>query len=380
MDRPGVGVVAYNRSKSLRRLLYSLEKAKYSSNVKLIISIDRGGSSDVIRTAKDFEWQYGEKEIISQQKHLGLRKHILQCGDLSQEYEGIVLLEDDLLVSPIFYEYSTRALRYYQNEDRVAGISLYAPLINMFTKLPFIPIIDHSDIYFLQIPASWGEAWSHNQWLEFKNWLKQDKNNEKLKERLPKAVSRWPDSSWAKLFWMYMEKTRKYFVYPRDSLTTQFSEIGVHTPQTTRMYQVPLQLFAGDIRFNSFKDSNVVYDSFYEILPDRLNRLSDQFREYDSFTFDLNGTKELTQINTRLVVTSKKCRNWIKSYGKDLKPLEMNIIEGIEGTDLFLCDKNSIKERRYARFIRHNKDLVFHRDLSKRRLFILLLLKVLRRI
>src|SRR6188768_3670403 len=91
---PAIVVSAYNREQSLLRLLSSLEQGEYpNSRVTLVISIDKGDNKDVIQAAEAFKWRHGEKRIIQHQQHLGLREHILSCGDLTKEYGNIILFE-----------------------------------------------------------------------------------------------------------------------------------------------------------------------------------------------------------------------------------------------------------------------------------------------
>ena len=100
-------VVGYNRADALRRVLRSLEKADYIySDVRLVISLDYSGKEDVIQTAEGFVWKYGEKIVLRRPKRLGLRRHIISCGDLTEKYGAVMILEDDLYVSPDFYNYS----------------------------------------------------------------------------------------------------------------------------------------------------------------------------------------------------------------------------------------------------------------------------------
>jgi len=95
-------VVAYDRPEPLKRLLRSINKAIYEHPVKLIISVDYKKNNDVIGVVNDFDWGHGSKEIIEHEKNLGLREHILFCGDLVRDYDGVIILEDDLYVSPFF--------------------------------------------------------------------------------------------------------------------------------------------------------------------------------------------------------------------------------------------------------------------------------------
>jgi len=131
-------VNAYNRPAALARLLASLQQAAYPADVPvpLIISIDRGGSADVRTLAHNFAWPHGPLEVIVQEQHLGLVQHFFACGDLTQRYDAIVYLEDDLTVSPVFFAYATQSLSFYQHEERVAGLSLFGLWFNGYTSSP----------------------------------------------------------------------------------------------------------------------------------------------------------------------------------------------------------------------------------------------------
>ena len=86
MMKPAIVVVSYNRPNSLRRLLNSVKSAVYHSNdIRLIISVDYQDShnhNEVVQLANEFDWVYGEKKIIEHKENLGLKAHVLSCGDL----------------------------------------------------------------------------------------------------------------------------------------------------------------------------------------------------------------------------------------------------------------------------------------------------------
>ena len=119
--------VGYNRPDSMNDLLKSIVKADYDSDrVDLIVSIDKGErQSEVISVAEQISWSFGEKIIRAFSERQGLRNHIIQCGDLTEKYDAVVVLEDDLLVSRYFYSYVKQTLKFYQNDPNIAGISLY---------------------------------------------------------------------------------------------------------------------------------------------------------------------------------------------------------------------------------------------------------------
>src|SRR4051812_782733 len=97
---PAIVISAYNQPASLSRLLASVESAIYTAaDIPLIISIDKSDEPEVRAIAEAFHWKHGDKRIILHEAPLGLKQHILSCGNLSLVYGAILLLEDDLLVS-----------------------------------------------------------------------------------------------------------------------------------------------------------------------------------------------------------------------------------------------------------------------------------------
>ena len=107
MENLAIVVIAFNRVNSLDRLLKSLNRliVEREQKITLYISIDRDKNDskenkEVVECARNFKWKFGEKVVNFRNENMGLRKHILSCGDLTRKYENIIVLEDDLVVSP----------------------------------------------------------------------------------------------------------------------------------------------------------------------------------------------------------------------------------------------------------------------------------------
>ena len=83
-SNPAIVVMAYNRPQALSRLLRSLAKADYPTDVELVFVVDTGGehSETVRRLVTDFDWPFGCKTLIFHQAPLGLFQNFLFCGDL----------------------------------------------------------------------------------------------------------------------------------------------------------------------------------------------------------------------------------------------------------------------------------------------------------
>lgn len=337
--QPVIVVVAFNRLKSLNRILDSLNRSFTPNGTKLIISIDNDGKNkDVAELSSEFKWKFGEKEVIYYKERLGLRNHIIKCGDFSFDYGSVIILEDDLFVSPYFYKYAQEALTYYSNCDNIAGISLYNQPYTESSKLPFIPIKDNSDVYFKQVPSSLGQAWSKEHWHSFKKWYDTNPDVHNCKG-LPVKVRNWPESSWKKYYYAYLVNFNKYFVFPQISFTTNFSDPGENMVVRIYFGQTPIKIIESPFNFKALKDAINVYDAYSEILPDKINMLCNTLNDYD-FEVDLYGKKD--SFTKDYVITSKTCKNYIAGFERSMKPHEMNVIMDIRGEELVLAKRDDI--------------------------------------
>ncbi|HWV71967.1 MAG TPA: glycosyltransferase, partial [Pseudosphingobacterium sp.] len=277
--KPAIVIVGFNRPKSLERLLSSIRNGQYChDDIDMVISIDYQNSEarrEVLDIANKFSWNHGNKLVINHNENLGLRKHVLTCGDLTSQYQSIIMLEDDLVVSPYFYTYAQTMLSFYNNSPEIGGISLYNHKRNFCNKLPFEVLGErNSDVYFLQIASSWGQAWTAKQWKEFKEWYNKGQQLD-VEDLIPSEVISWPNSSWLKFFIKYLVVTNKYFVYPKNSLSTNFGDGGTHNLKSNSSYQVPLDLSDDpDLKLIPLNRSINVYDAFFEILPATLKKLN----------------------------------------------------------------------------------------------------------
>ncbi len=347
ISQPAIIVIGFNRPNSLQRLLSSLEQADYSipstdsySDVCLVISVDHCDSNagdEVRKLAEDFHWSHGEKRLIFHDQNLGLRKHVLSCGDLSREYGAVIVLEDDLSVGSAFYRYATEALGFTDTNDAIGGVSLYNHRTNFLNRLPFTPIHDGYDNYYLQIAQSWGQAWTKSQWNGFRSWYDELASQPEAMETIPptapipKSVANWPKSSWLKYCIWYLAETNKYFLYPHVAHSTNHSDSGTHMEKVSTVWQVPLAFGERPFSFSSLDQSLSRYDSFFEIAPENLKKIAPHLAEYD-FDVDLFGTKTCDQLQRPYVLTSKVTTSPILEFGLTKKPFEANFQEVAENS------------------------------------------------
>ena len=242
MNRIAIIAVTYNRLNSLKRLLDSLEKADYQNeSPTLIISIDKSDTDSIEKFADCYVWPVGEKIVSRHEKNMGLKSHMMSLGNWFDEFETLVILEDDIVVSPCFYAYARQSSDFYMSNDEVAGISLYGFSMNYHIGIPFAPMKNEYDGYFMNCAMSWGEIWMKPQWQDFYQWYldHQDFNYE---PHLPESICKW-DKSWLKYHTRYCIEQNKYFLHPYTSLSTNNGDTGTHnTKKSDSTYQVSLQV------------------------------------------------------------------------------------------------------------------------------------------
>lgn len=335
-------VIAYNRHNSLKRLLNSIGKADYPKGVQipLIISIDRSDNNLVKRVADDFQWIHGEKKVVLHEKNLGLKAHVLSCGEYVLTYGSAIILEDDLAVAPSFYYFAKSALKFCENKDHIAGISLYNHKLNVHVREPFSAIEDGYDNYYFQFAQSWGQAFSASQWQSFMDWNELHKEEAVLADNVPPNVSSWSDKSWLKYHIKYVIDTNRFFLYPTLSLTTNFSDTGTHATRSVNDLQVEL---AGHYRegkqylFSELQETNAVYDAYFENMVLRSQLAAKLGVEEKSVVIDLYGYKGKPEKGYYLCAQSLPYRI-VRSYRRALRPMDANVFRGIEGEELFLYD------------------------------------------
>lgn len=336
--KAAIVAIGYNRAQSMQRLLSSIGRAKYYQNdITLIISIDyHPDNSDVIEVANSFTWEYGEKIVNVHKTRLGLREHVLECGDLSQMYDCLIVLEDDLVVAEDFYNYATAAQERYKDDDRIAGVSLYGSEWNDFSLNLFKPLQSPYDIYFRQACESWGQSWTKKQWTRFRKWLERNPVLIPSSE-MPSEIYAWPETSWGKYFFEFVVSEDLYLVYPYRARSTCFSDVGQHTTRKMNQGQVCLLNGLPQTYYFPQFDEGVHYDIFFESKD--LQKYLDIYTNGEKCRIDLYGRHSEGR-ERFLLSTVSKPYSIIHSYGLEMRPPETNVIMNIEGEDIFLYDTN----------------------------------------
>lgn len=328
-------LVCYKRLSGIKLLLDSLENVDYAGrkDITLIFSIDNSGDNSVENFAREYCWKYGDKIVRTFQTRQGLKQHILQCGDFTDQYDIVTVLEDDIVVSDSLYQYSYQAAEYYWDDDNIAGISLYNFQKNWLRWiLRFEPMKNSYDTYFIKVAQSWGQVWTKNKWKPFKEWLSKNSVFEKS-DRLPAYLNNWPETSWLKFHDKYCIECNKYFVYPYYSLSSNTSQVGEHANISSWDYQTELQFKKKNFVFQPFSDKSIRYDEYFERegLEEYLGLSSEEV------FIDLYGTRKI-DTSRRYVLSTKKIKNVkiVKSFQLCLRPIEASIICNVSGDGIYL--------------------------------------------
>ena len=332
-DKIAVVVVGYNRIKSIRRLMNSLLRAEYPSHdIPLVISIDCSNDFELYDYVQNIEWPYGDKYVNIQEERLGLKRHIYQCGDLTNYFKAIILLEDDLAVSPYFYQYTQTTLDRYGDESTIAQISLYKNEMNGYVGLPFDNLQNGSDVFLMQDVSTWGECWNSRMWNEFKEWRDSHDDAYLGDVDMPIQIKQWT-KAWSKYYNAYVVDTNKYVLYPNVAVTTNFSDAGVHGGDNNAIVQVNLLQESFEYRLPEI-NKLARYDIYFnnESLYDWLNI------DRGDLCLDIYGFNR--PLNKRRYLLSSKKHSYAvkKSFALNLRPIELNVKMNISGNGLYLYD------------------------------------------
>ena len=320
--------LGFNRPKSLERLLDSVQKLEPADlSADLLVSLDGGGDPECVEVAQRVDWKYGDFQVAVQPERMGLQKHILSATDRVGDYDAIVVLEDDLTVSPWALHFCKQAYDEFADDGRIAQISLYASALNEFTNMPFRPVDYGFDNWFCRVPSSWGQMYTKKQWRAYREWLESGKPDVD-ENAYPSVINYW-EHSWKTDFSRYISSQGLYVVCPRVSLSTNHGDPGQNYNNDEKDIEVPLDLIKRSYRFAHTGDTDALYDEWFEPLPQTFNHPVLQGHEFE---VDLYGVKKLPHIKPDYLLSSKKCSHPIYSFSMELVPFEMNVRLDREGS------------------------------------------------
>ena len=276
-----------------------------------------------------------------------------------------MILEDDLFVSPDFYNYAMQALERYGDDPRIAGISLNTKRELLESPYPFFPLHTGYDVYFQQFASSWGQVWNWRMWADFKEWYEQHPTLPR-NVNVPLTVLNYPETSWAKFYQTYVVEKNKFYVFSYDSLTTNFGDAGEHFNHDSSAFQSVLFYGKKEYRMPAFEDG-VKYDIFGE--PLGLGKVLEVPEE--ELTCDFWGRKQEASYKRYLLTCCRRPYQVVKQFSMCMKPMELNVMEQIPGKEITLYDTSvkaenfSVDKKERIRLLEYGYGIINGRDLLK---------------
>lgn len=154
----------YNRLTHTKQMVESLKNNSLAKESIVYIYSDAAKNTESERSVAEVRKYihsidgFKEINIIERSENWGLARNIID-GVTSQvnQYGKVIVLEDDLIVSPYFLQFMNDALEVYKDEERVGHIQACD-----FTKDPTLP-----DTFLIKWTGSWGWATWDRAWKHF---------------------------------------------------------------------------------------------------------------------------------------------------------------------------------------------------------------------
>jgi hypothetical protein len=160
-------VFAYKRPDHLGRVFQALALNPNWSSYPLRIYVDGPKSaadedavSRVISLSRDFVQDHHDAFIIARSENFGLYRSLTTgVSECLVDFESVIVLEDDIVLSPFALSYFSEALALYRNNSRVGSIHAYLPPVK--GRLP--------ETFFLRGADCWGWATWRDRWSLFRS-------------------------------------------------------------------------------------------------------------------------------------------------------------------------------------------------------------------
>jgi hypothetical protein len=329
-------IPVYNRLTSIKRLITSLLASHIEYGVDLIISCEADASVDVCEYVKQIVWPFGKFAVLHQEKQLGVDAHNLACMRMAEELGSVLVLEDDLVVSPYFQKYLFACEKIMQTN--IAGVALYRYGIIEQDHFPFTLIPNAEFVYYQQRACSKGTYYTWDMLQPYFDFL-ENFDGDFSSYHLPRNVQKWGDEVWEKSFYCYLISSCNYLAFPRFSFTTDFADVGVHMQSQILKYvhQSPLYLSSSIGSITSVEKTDNRYDQFYELDAAVVQSWNNKLSGFD-FEMDMYGRKELRSIKSPYLLSSKTTNNAIVGWDRRLKPEINNILLNQEGNVFSLAE------------------------------------------
>ncbi|WP_276485260.1 glycosyltransferase [Paraflavitalea pollutisoli] len=163
MELAPIILFVYNRPEHTRQTVASLQKNHFASNSELFIYSDGPRSNDhraSVSQVRDYVAKitgFKQVKIVHREKNMGLAQNIKDgVTSMLKTYKNVIVLEDDMILSPYFLEYMNHSLQKYEQVEEVISIHGYC-----------VPIQYPQATFFLRGADCWGWATWQRGWKLF---------------------------------------------------------------------------------------------------------------------------------------------------------------------------------------------------------------------
>jgi len=159
-----IALFTFKRPEHTRRTLESLAQNPEFAESPLFIYCDgarHDGEASQVEETRNLarNWPHPKKTIVERDRNWGLANSVIEgVTQLCEKFGRVIVVEDDLVVSPVFLNYLNTALVHYADEPKVMQVSGY-----MFP----IEVVDSNEALLLPITSTWGWATWNSAWRYF---------------------------------------------------------------------------------------------------------------------------------------------------------------------------------------------------------------------
>ena len=258
-------VLTMDRPRSLQRLLTSLVNAQQPPTVDLYISVDtrqQGHDAATLAVLDTFVWPHGLFEIHKHETPAGIFGQWVDswpCERFPADlYKAVVLLEDDLQVSPFYAQWFLTSHQHFASDQRVGAITGMRPaLVAAGGGVPMAALVPpDTSMFAYRLIATWSMSPKYHVWREFREWVKRARRDHEDPTVGDIVPSRWyrdflakgtQESMWEIWFLRFMHDHDYYTLYPwlhggTQTYVANWQEKGLHYHEDNPRPDFPLLL------------------------------------------------------------------------------------------------------------------------------------------
>lgn len=251
----------YKRLEHLQSVIDSLKMCKETNESELIVFSDGPRKTDIEEVAMVRQYLntltgFKKITIFESRVNQGLASSIINgVTRVLEMHHAVIVLEDDIVVSPLFLKYMNDALEFYEHSEEVISVHGYS-----------VPIKTNEKNYFLKGADCWGWATWSSKWSFFEAdgsvLLDKLKNRKDLCDfefnytypflDMLKGQIKGRNNSWAIRWYASAFLLNKYTVYPAESLVRNIGLDG--SGQHCEAQEIQDQTISENLKVLDFSD------------------------------------------------------------------------------------------------------------------------------